>query len=111
MQNRDKITGGENSKRHTERLLDACFERDSRQKPSKFKAIAKIIAGVALMIVAVIALVAWLAACFGTVIVGIALLLFAPRILLLPLSLIRTPAIALIAIGNEELAYARCLET
>jgi hypothetical protein len=104
MQSRDKATAEENSKGLNERLLDACFERDRRQKPSKFQAIAKIIAGVALMIVAVIALIAWLAACFGTVIVGIALLLLAPRILLLPLSLIGTPAMALIAIGMEELA-------
>ncbi|MBT3553447.1 MAG: hypothetical protein HN861_01495 [Rhodospirillaceae bacterium] len=69
----------------------------------KYKAIAKIIAGAALMIVAVIALVAWLGACFGTVIVGIALLFLAPQILLLPFTLIGTPAMALIAIGMEEL--------
>ena len=69
----------------------------------KYKAIAKIIAGAALMIVAVIALVAWIAACFGTVIVGIALLFLAPQILLLPFTLIGTPAMALIAIGMEEL--------
>ena len=69
----------------------------------KYKAIAKIIAGAALMIAAVIALVAWLGACFGTVIVGIALLFLAPQILLLPFTLIGTPAMALIAIGMEEL--------
>jgi hypothetical protein len=70
----------------------------------KYKAIAKIIAGVALMILAIIALIAWIGACFGTVIVGVAMLFLAPALLLLPFNLIGTPALALIAVGMEELA-------
>jgi hypothetical protein len=57
----------------------------------KYKAIAKIVAGVALMIVAIIALIAWVGVCFGTVIVGVVMLFFAPALLWLPFPLIGTP--------------------
>ena len=84
------------------------FERSWKLGVTKvsfnLKAIAKIIAGVALMILAVIALIAWLGACFGTVIVGVALLFLAPGILLLPLTIIGTPGLALFTGGLEELA-------
>ena len=37
----------------------------------QLKAITKIVAGVALMILAITALIAWVSACFGTVIIGV----------------------------------------
>ena len=42
----------------------------------QLKAITKIVAGVALMILAITALIAWVGVCFGTVIVGVVMLFF-----------------------------------
>ena len=41
----------------------------------QLKAITKIVAGVALMILAITSLIAWVGACFGTVIVGVVMLI------------------------------------
>lgn len=49
--------------------------------------LALVIAGVSICALSISLLIAWLAVCFGTVIVGILLLFFAPRILLFPLAL------------------------
>lgn len=57
-----------------------------------------ILAGLALWVLAVTALVSWIVFCFGTVVIGIVLLIFAPHILLFPL-VIATPGTGLIAIG------------
>ena len=69
------------------------------------KAITKIVAGVALMILAITALIAWIGACFGTVIVGVVMLLFAPSLLWLPYTLIGIPAMALMGSGFGDLYY------
>lgn len=71
----------------------------------QLKAITKIVAGVALMILAITALIAWIGACFGTVIVGVVMLLFAPSLLWLPYTLIGIPAMALMGSGFGDLHY------
>ena len=48
--------------------------------------IFKFIIGAAIIIGGIILEVSWLAICFGTLIIGIVLLIFAPEILLLPFS-------------------------
>jgi len=67
------------------------------------KGIACIIAGFFIWCVSVVALISWLAFCFGSVIVGILLLIFAPYILLAPLA-IGTPGTALFVVGMGKLA-------
>lgn len=49
--------------------------------------ILQVLWGTALLITGAIAGVAWLAFCFGSVIIGVLLLIFAPDILLLPFGL------------------------
>ncbi|EKA3900160.1 hypothetical protein EFU53_000983 [Vibrio cholerae] len=51
---------------------------------------------------AITALVSWLAFCFGSVIIGILLLIFAPYVLLAPLA-IGTPGTALFVYGMDKL--------
>lgn len=48
--------------------------------------IFKFIIGAAIIIGGIVVEVSWLALCFGTVIIGIVLLIFAPEILFLPFS-------------------------
>lgn len=60
------------------------------------------IIGVALMIGGVIAEIAWLGVCFGTVIIGVLLLFFAPGILLAPLLFCISIGTAFIAAGCEK---------
>ena len=71
----------------------------------QLKAITKIVAGVALMILAITALIAWVGACFGTVIVGVVMLFLAPSLLWLPYTLIGIPAMALMGSGFGDLHY------
>jgi uncharacterized membrane protein len=59
----------------------------SRQKISVVK-LFKIIIGISLIITAICLEIAWLGLCFGSILLGIALLIFAPKILILPLTLI-----------------------
>lgn len=65
--------------------------------------IASFIAGFAIWGVAITAFVSWLAFCFGTVIIGVLLLIFAPYILLAPLA-IATPGTALFVYGMDCIA-------
>ena len=60
------------------------------------------IAGFAIWPVAITALISWLAFCFGSVIIGILLLIFAPYVLLAPLA-IGTPGTALFVYGMDKL--------
>jgi hypothetical protein len=60
------------------------------------------IAGFAIWAVAITALISWLAFCFGSVIIGILLLIFAPYVLLAPLA-IGTPGTALFVYGMDKL--------
>ncbi len=59
--------------------------------------------GVVVWILAISALMAWLAFCFGSVIIGILLLIFAPLVLLAPLA-IGTPGTALFIYGMDCIA-------
>lgn len=52
--------------------------------------------------VAITALLSWLAFCFGSVIIGVLLLIFAPYVLLAPLA-IGTPGTALFIYGMDKL--------
>lgn len=60
------------------------------------------ILGFIIWCVAITALVSWLAFCFGSVIIGILLLIFAPYALLAPLA-IGTPGTALFVYGMDKL--------
>ena len=61
--------------------------------------IALFLVGVALVVLGVVAQVAWLGLCFGTVIIGIAMLIFAPRLLILPFNFIITPGFLMVIGG------------
>lgn len=58
-----------------------------------------VLAGVGVYVLAAIIGVSWLALCFGTVIVGVMLLIFAPGLLLMPFTIGFTAGTALIAAG------------
>ena len=68
---------------------------------NKILGLVFILCGVALIVGGVIAEIAWLAFCFGTVIVGILLLFFMPIILLAPLTFGWAIGIGLFAKGFE----------
>lgn len=59
-----------------------------------------ILAGISLWGLAIFALVSWVMFCFGTVIIGLLLLFFAPHLLLFPLA-INIPGTALISYGRS----------
>ncbi|ATI47106.1 hypothetical protein [Vibrio parahaemolyticus] len=61
------------------------------------------VGGVAIWGLAISALISWLAFCFGSIIIGILLLIFAPYILLAPLA-IGTPGTALFVYGMDCIA-------
>lgn len=65
-----------------------------------------IICGVCLWGVAISLLITWLAFCFGTVIIGVLLLIFAPYVLMSPLA-ISVPANAALGIGMDMLINAK----
>lgn len=65
--------------------------------------IASLIAGLAIWGVAITALLSWLAFCFGSVIIGVLLLIFAPYALLAPLA-IGVPGTALFVYGIDKIA-------
>jgi curved DNA-binding protein len=56
----------------------------------------KITIGISLIIIAICLEIAWLGLCFGSVLIGIALLIFAPKILILPLLFISSIGLAFI---------------
>jgi hypothetical protein len=65
-----------------------------------------VIAGLAIWGVAISVLVTWLAFCFGSVVIGVLLLIFAPHILLAPLA-IGVPGTGLIALGMATIGGAK----
>jgi hypothetical protein len=71
-----------------------------------FYGICALIAGLALWILAFIATASWLAFCFGTVIVGLLLLIFAPTILFAPMILTR-PGTGFLVIGMDLIVNKR----
>ncbi|MFA0696430.1 hypothetical protein [Vibrio sp. 10N.222.49.C9] len=62
-----------------------------------------LVGGVCIWGLAISALVSWLVFCFGSVIIGILLLIFAPYVLLAPLA-IGTPGTALFVYGMDCIA-------
>lgn len=66
------------------------------------KCFLNVVAGIALYIGGTIAGVAWLAFCFGTVIIGVLLLIFSPGILFAPFLFGFSMGTALIAVGCEN---------
>lgn len=64
--------------------------------------LALIAVGIAIWVAAISALIAWLAFCFGTVIIGILMLIFVPQLLLMPLA-IGVPGTGMLALGIEKL--------
>lgn len=62
-----------------------------------------LVGGVVIWGLAISALVSWLVFCFGSVIIGILLLIFAPYVLLAPLA-IGTPGTALFVYGMDCIA-------
>ena len=62
-----------------------------------------VIFGVAIWVLTISALISWWAICFGSVIIGVVLLIFAPHILLAPL-VIGVPGTGFIALGIGRLA-------
>ena len=63
----------------------------------------RLVGGVFIWGLAISALVSWLVFCFGSVIIGILLLIFAPYVLLAPLA-IGTPGTALFVYGMDCIA-------
>jgi len=63
--------------------------------------IFKMILGAGFIIGGILLEIAWLGLCFGTVIVGLALLFFAPEILLIPFSFGMVTGLALLASCGE----------
>lgn len=64
--------------------------------------IFKFLLGAGIIIGAVMLEVAWLAVCFGTVIVGVLLLIFAPTVLIIPFGLGTTIGLGIIASCKEN---------
>ena len=60
--------------------------------------------GVAVIICGITAQIAWLAFCFGTVIIGVLLLLFAPTILFIPYTLATTIGGVMVVTGCTKLS-------
>lgn len=60
-------------------------------------------AGIGIWIIAISALIAWLAFCFGSIFIGVLLLFFMPYALLAPLA-IGVPGTALLVLGIDKIA-------
>lgn len=65
--------------------------------------IASFIGGIFIWCIAITALISWLAFCFGSVVIGVILLFFAPYVLLSPLA-IGIPGTALFVYGMDKIA-------
>lgn len=63
-----------------------------------------VLVGVAMMIGAVVAEIAWLGVCFGTVIIGIVMLFFAPLLLFAPFTFLFVTGTALWGSGLTMLS-------
>ena len=71
------------------------------------KGLAKIVIGIAMMIGAITAEIAWLGFCFGTVVVGVILLLTFPLLLLTPFIFLWSPGWQLIHNGLIDIQEAK----
>lgn len=71
------------------------------------KGLAKIVIGIAMMIGAITAEIAWLGFCFGTVVVGVILLLTFPMLLLTPFVFLWFPGWQLINDGLIDIQEAK----
>jgi hypothetical protein len=69
----------------------------------KIKGAFQILCGVGLWIFGIAIGVSWIGFCFGTIVVGVLLLLLAPWLLLLPFTFGTTPGTAMIALGLANL--------
>jgi len=63
--------------------------------------ILKVLIGISLIIGGGIVEIMWLGVCFGTVVLGIALLIFAPHVLFLPWNIAFLAGVAFIASAEE----------
>lgn len=59
--------------------------------------------GAGIVIFGVMAEVAWLGLCFGTVIIGLAMLVFSPTLLILPVTFIVMPGVFMTSIAYTNL--------
>lgn len=66
-----------------------------------------VLAGIGMLIAGVMAQIAWLGLCFGTVIIGVAMLLFSPALLFLPFNFIILPGFLLVLGGYTSWKKAR----
>ena len=66
----------------------------------ELKGVAYIIGGASIWVLGIIVWISWLAFCFGTVVVGVVLMIVAPPVLFLP-SLIFPPGTALFIKGMD----------
>jgi hypothetical protein len=73
----------------------------------KIKGILQIILGVTVFIGGIVLGCTWVAFCFGSVVIGVLLLLFKPTVLLLPFSFGTVPGIALFYLGLKNLCNKR----
>ncbi|NBL00018.1 MAG: hypothetical protein EOM50_18815 [Erysipelotrichia bacterium] len=64
--------------------------------------IFKVLIGSAMIIGGILLEIAWLGVCFGTVIVGVVMLIFAPELLLIPFTIGVMGGIATIASCNDN---------
>lgn len=71
------------------------------------KGLAKIIMGISMMIGAITAEIAWLGFCFGTVVVGVILLLTFPMLLMAPFAFLWFPGWQLLNSGSLDIQEAK----
>lgn len=65
--------------------------------------LALVATGIAIWIVAIMVELSWLAVCFGSVVIGLILLIVAPGILIFPMAIIGTPGTSFLASGIQML--------
>lgn len=63
------------------------------------KKLVVLLVGVGIVVLGVMAEIAWLGICFGTVIIGIVMLLFSPRLLILPVTFIIMPGVIMVSLA------------
>jgi uncharacterized protein len=74
---------------------------------TRFKGSIQMAGGIGLWILGISLTASWLAFCFGTVVIGIILLLFAPYSLLVPWVMCTVPGTSLIFLGAKNFMYNR----
>jgi uncharacterized membrane protein YkgB len=71
------------------------------------KGLAKIAIGIAMMIGAIAAEIAWLGVCFGTVVIGVILLFTYPMVLMAPFAFLWFPGWQLLNSGSLDVQEAK----